>query len=383
MTMSSDTAVVSTAASSIRVLLVDDSAVIRGFLRRFIEEDPDLRVVGSVSDGQRALDMLRKTEVDVVVLDIEMPVMDGLTALPHIFAIDPSLQVIIASTLTKENAVLTMKCLKAGAAECLAKPTARELSASEDFRKSLVEKVRTLGLVTRRKRGKPAAIPATPGAPAAPAVAAPVRPEKKFTLRPQGVKIAPAVIAIGSSTGGPQALMHLFTEIKAPLKQPVFITQHMPPTFTTILAEHISRQSGLTCREAVHGEIVQGGVIYLAPGNWHLTVEEEGGVRKVSLNQAPPENFCRPAVDPMLRSLVKVYGRKVLAVVLTGMGSDGMKGCQEVVDAGGVVLAQDETTCVVWGMPGAVATAGLCTQVLPLGLMAGEIRDYADRVVSA
>ncbi len=365
----------------IRVMVVDDSAVIRGFLTRFIESDPDIKVVASSSNGQLALSAMTSGKFDVIVLDIEMPVMDGITALPLLLKADPNAQVIIASTLSKANAAITLKAFELGAAECLAKPTSQELAGSNDFRNSLVQKVRSLGLLARRKRGitekphAPAQKPATP----APAVAA---VPKKFTLRPELIKTAPDVIAIGSSTGGPQALLQFFSDLKGPLKQPVFVTQHMPPTFTTILAEHISKQSGLNCREAVDGEAVAGGNIYLAPGNFHMTVKEQGGRKVISLNQDAQENFCRPAVDPMLRSLINAYGKKILAVIFTGMGADGMKACQQLVEAGGTVLAQDEATSVVWGMPGAVAMAGVCTRVLPLGDLARAVREYADRAAS-
>ncbi|MFH1158175.1 MAG: chemotaxis response regulator protein-glutamate methylesterase [Pseudomonadota bacterium] len=365
--------------SLIRVMLVDDSAVIRGFLTRFIESAPEIRVVASVQNGQMALNSMERASFDVVVLDIEMPVMDGLTALPLILKADPSVQVIIASTLTKENAVITLKAIQAGAAECLAKPTSQELSGSTVFRDSLVEKIRTLGLLARSRR-RASAKPPAPGKAAVAVAAAPVKappPPRKIDLRSEIVKMIPDVIAVGSSTGGPQALMQFFSELKGGVKQPVFVTQHMPPMFTTILAEHIARQSGLKCVEAAEGDVVQGGHVYLAPGNFHMTVKEEGGRKVISLNQEAPESFCRPAVDPMLRSLAGVYGRKILAVIFTGMGADGLKGCQQIADAGGVVLAQDETTSVVWGMPGAVAMAGVCTQVLPLGLMAKAVREYA------
>jgi two-component system chemotaxis response regulator CheB len=361
------------AANPIRVMLVDDSAVIRGFLTRFIESDPELRVVSSVSNGQLALNNMERTSFDVIVLDVEMPVMDGMTALPLILKADPNVQVIIASTLTKENASITLKAMQIGAAECLAKPTSQELSGSMVFRDSLVEIVKTLGILSRKKRGMPVK------APLSGVVIKPVAVAKKFSLRSEIIKMVPDVIAVGSSTGGPQALLQFFTELGKDVTQPIFITQHMPPTFTAILAEHITKQSGLKCKEAVDGDVVRSGNIYLAPGNFHMVVKDESGRRVISLNQDAPESFCRPAVDPMLRSLVKVYGKKVLAVILTGMGADGLKGCQNVVDAGGTILAQDEATSVVWGMPGAVAMAGICTQVLPLGLMAKAVREYADR----
>jgi two-component system chemotaxis response regulator CheB len=365
-------------SSQIRVMVVDDSAVIRGFLTRFIESNPEIKVTTSAANGQIAVNNMAPGKFDVVVLDIEMPVMDGMTALPLILKADPAVQVIIASTLTKANAAITLRALGMGAAECLAKPTSHELAGSNDFRDSLIEKVRNLGLVARKKRGiteRPQAVAATAAKASAPAAPA----AKKFALRPEIARITPDIIAIGSSTGGPQALMQFFTDLKTPVKQPVFITQHMPPTFTTILAEHIAKQSGLKCHEATEGEVVEGGKIYLAPGNYHMTVKDQGGKKIISLNQGPQENFCRPAVDPMMRSLIEAYGRKVLAVIFTGMGADGLKGCQQLVDAGGTVLAQDEATSIVWGMPGAVATAGICTKVLPLSGMAKAVREYADR----
>ena len=371
----------------IRVMVVDDSAAIRGFLTRFIESDKDIKVVTSASNGQMAVDNVQPGKYDVVVLDIEMPVMDGMTALPLILKADPAVQVIIASTLTIANAAITLKAMEMGAADCLAKPTSRELAGSTAFQDELTQKVKALGNVARKKRGRTAtAVTATAAAaksaPSATIAAAPASAAtgaKKFGLRPEIIKYPPDIIAIGSSTGGPQALLQFFTDLKVKVRQPIFVTQHMPATFTTILAEHISKQSGLLCHEAKEGDIVEGGRIYLAPGNFHMTVKDQGGKKVISLNQDAQENFCRPAVDPMLRSLINVYGKKILAVIFTGMGSDGLKGCQQVVEAGGVVLAQDEATSVVWGMPGAVAMAGICTHVLPLGSMAKAVREYADR----
>ncbi len=362
----------------IQVMLVDDSAVIRGFLTRFIESDPGIKVTASVSNGQIAINNIKRTSFDVIVLDIEMPVMDGMTALPLLLKEDPCVQVVIASTLTKENAVITLKALHAGAAECLAKPTAKEMSESTIFRDSLVEKIKALGQLARRKRGKVLSTPTTKKTEDTISSDKVSLPAKKFSLRPEIIKIMPDVITIGSSTGGPQALLQFFVELKDNVKQPIFVTQHMPPTFTTILAEHISKHSGLKCAEATEGDIVQNGHIYLAPGNFHMTVKKSDGKKVISLNQNAPENFCRPAVDPMLKSIVDTYGKKILTIIFTGMGSDGLEGCKQVVNAGGVVLAQDETTSVVWGMPGAVAREGICTQVLPLGLMAKAVREYAD-----
>lgn len=363
-------------ASTIRVMVVDDSAVIRGFLSRYIDAAGDLKVVASAPNGQLALGTLDRQPIDVVVLDIEMPVMDGITALPLILQRDPHIAVIMASTLTKENAAISLKCLQMGATECLAKPTSSEMSGSTAFQDALVEKVRALGRAVHKRRGhavKPVSAPAPSATPAAVPVAPTV---KKIQLRPMPIAWrAPEAIAIGSSTGGPQALTQFFSELKGPVKQPIFVTQHMPPMFTSILADNIARHSGMTCREAVHGEKVELSTVYVAPGNYHMTVQKTATGVTIALNQEPPENFCRPSVDPMLRSMVDVYGGRILSVIFTGMGADGQKGCQKLVEAGGVVYAQDEATSVVWGMPGAVVMAGLCTQVLPLGLMAGAVRE--------
>ncbi|WP_368744949.1 chemotaxis protein CheB, partial [Desertibaculum subflavum] len=195
-------------------------------------------------------------------------------------------------------------------------------------------------------------------------LAAPPKPAR-IVLRAAS-RMPPRALAIGSSTGGPQALFQLFQLLKGQIRQPIFITQHMPATFTTILAEHLTRIGGVPCREAKDGEPVRDGQVYLAPGDWHMTVAVEGGAKVVRLNQNPPESFCRPAVDPMLRSLSEAYGGQLLAVMLTGMGQDGLKGSKALIEAGGTLIAQDEATSVVWGMPGAVATAGLCAAVLPL-----------------
>jgi two-component system chemotaxis response regulator CheB len=204
-----------------------------------------------------------------------------------------------------------------------------------------------------------------------------------FTLRASPpVLPMPEIVAIGSSTGGPQALMKVLGDLKGGLGQPILITQHMPATFTTILAEHISRASGIKCAEAVDGEPIVGGRIYLAPGDYHMLVEGASPKRTIRLNQGPPENFCRPAVDPMMRSIVRSYGARVLAVILTGMGADGRAGCEDVVKAGGTVVAQDEATSVVWGMPGAVATAGLCTAVMPVGEIGSYLRRIAARTAA-
>lgn len=363
----------------VRVMIVDDSAVIRGVLSRFVESDPGIKVAMMAGNGKLAVSHMAHGPFDVIILDIEMPEMDGLTALPLILKADPHVQVIIASTLSTANAAITLKAFSMGAAECLAKPSSHELSGATAFRDGLIAKVKTLGQIAQAKRkglhpqAKAGTDPKTTAMPAPGA--------KRFTLRKDLLPSIPEVIAIGSSTGGPQTLVRFFIDLKPGLKQPIFITQHMPPTFTTALAQQIAKQSGLKCHEAAEGDIVEGGHIYLAPGDFHMTVKDNGRQKIIALNKDPQENFCRPAVDPMLRSIVGLYGKKTLAVIFTGMGSDGLKGCQQVVEAGGTVIAQDEATSVVWGMPDAVAMAGICTEVLALEHMAATVRQYAGGVI--
>ena len=386
----------SPAGEPIRVMVVDDSAVVRGLVTRMLEEDPHLSVVASVGNGQMALNALERHDVEVAILDIEMPVMDGLTALPLLLKVDPHLQVIMASTLTLKNADISLKALERGAADYIPKPTtSREISGGIDFKTHLVEKVRALAAVRRRF---PRRLAKSDGPtllrPAAPPPAAPVASVAEPAPRPgiyhrqtqplvfrSPAHETPDVIAIGSSTGGPQALFSVFSAMKAgSVRQPILITQHMPPTFTTILAEHISRVSGWKAAEGVDGEPVVSGRVYIAPGDFHMVVEAKGTEKIIRLNKNPPENFCRPSVDPMLRSMAQVWGRRVLVVILTGMGQDGLRGGQAVVEAGGTVIAQDEATSVVWGMPGAVATAGICSAVLPLSEIPQHVMRMATRL---
>ncbi len=351
-------------SDEVRVMLVDDSAVIRGLIARMIEGEPGLRIAASVGNGQMAVDRLKAHPVDVIILDIEMPVMDGLTAIPKLLEIKPDVKIIMASTLTEKNAEISLRALQAGATDYVPKPTAtREISGSDIFKQELLEKIRQLGLVSRRAASTPDAATASPVP-----KARMVKPlyDQQVQLRPGGGTARPRILAVGSSTGGPQALFQLFKDIRPDINMPVMVTQHMPATFTAILAEHIAKSTGWPCMEAADGVPLEAGHIYIAPGNFHMTVERSGAGMVIRTNQDPPENFCRPSVDPMLRSIAAEFGGAVLTVILTGMGHDGRDGAKVVAEAGGTVLAQDEATSVVWGMPGAVATAGLCEAVLPL-----------------
>jgi two-component system, chemotaxis family, protein-glutamate methylesterase/glutaminase len=341
------------ATPAARVMVCDDSAVIRGAIARILEADPAVQVVARAANGQMAVEELKRTPVDVVVLDIEMPVMDGMTALPLLLRADPQLKVIMASTLTTRGADIALRALRLGAADYVPKPSA--VHGDEAFRRELVEKVK--GLARLRHP-----------------VALPTREAAGLRLRP-APGMQPRLLAVGSSTGGPQALFMLVQGLGKTLNVPVVLTQHMPATFTPILADHIGKLGGLPCTEAKDGEALQAGRIYLAPGDRHLLVNGARGNLTAHLTSDPPENFCRPSVDPMLRSAAVACDGRVLVAMLTGMGQDGLAGTRRVVDAGGSAIAQDEATSVVWGMPGAVAQAGLCHAVLPLPRIAPKLRE--------
>jgi two-component system, chemotaxis family, protein-glutamate methylesterase/glutaminase len=340
-------------SAAARVMVCDDSVAIRGAIARMLEADPDVRVVARVANGQLAIDELKRTPVDVLVLDIEMPVMDGMTALPLLLRAEPGLKVIMASTLTTRGADIALRALRLGAADYIPKPSA--VNGDDTFRRELLEKVKGLARLRRR-------------------VALPARETVRLHLRPSAM-IPPRLLAVGSSTGGPQALFTLVQGLGKTLNVPVVLTQHMPATFTPILAEHIAKLGGMPCAEAKDGESLQTGRIYLAPGNHHLLVNGTRGTLTARLSSDPPENFCRPSVDPMLRSAAAACDGRVLVAMLTGMGQDGLAGTRCVIDTGGSAVAQDEATSVVWGMPGAVAQAGLCHAVLPLPRIAAKLLD--------
>jgi two-component system chemotaxis response regulator CheB len=371
------------AAQPYRLMVVDDSAVIRGLLTRCLEADPEVTVLASASNGEIALNALGRHDIEIVILDIEMPVMDGLTALPKLLAAKPGIKVIIASMLTRRGADISMRALAAGAADYLTKPGASALTSADEFKRDLLIKVKALAQARRRAAGLPAPKLAATTLARDAIIVPPPEPQRRgvIVLR-QASREVPQAIAIGSSTGGPQALFRMLGALKGVLRQPVFLTQHMPATFTTILAEHVARASGYPSAEGVDGEPVRGGHIYVAPGEFHMVVEVKDRDEKViRLTKAPPENFCRPSVDPMLRSLAAVYGSRVLTLILTGMGHDGLEGGRAVIAAGGTLIAQDEATSIVWGMPGAVATAGLCSAVLPLDEIAPFIAKLAAKAV--
>ncbi len=339
-------------------MLCDDSSVIRSILGRVLASDAEIEVVARAVNGRDALDQVRAKPglADVLILDIEMPEMDGLTALPLLLKAAPGMRIIMASTLTTRGAATTLEAMRLGAVDFVPKPSAAALSGDYDFQRELQGKVRSLG------RRSP------PGSSAA---------SRPIALRPQSAS-RPVLLAIGSSTGGPQALVLLLRALTTQLGPsglgvPAVLTQHMPASFTPLLAEQLTRLGGVPCAEAVDGAPLQPGRVHLAPGGRHLLVERRGDDLVARLDDGPAENFCRPSVDPMLRSATTACGGRVVMLMLTGMGHDGLNGTKALVAAGGIALAQDEASSVVWGMPGAIARAGLCNAVLPVQAMAERV----------
>lgn len=364
-------------AGPIRVLVCDDSFTIRSVIARILRSDPDIEVAGLAADGEKAAEALRRGGIDVVVLDVEMPVMDGLTALPVLLKIDPTVRIIMASALTTTGGAIAMQALQAGAADYVPKPAARQ---ADEFAREILAKVkgqarlRRLGSAARTARPL-AGIEGAPHPHAAPSTAQPMNTQPMTTgiaLRSAPAR-APLLLAVGSSTGGPQALFSFFRALVSPLPVPIIVTQHMPPLFMRSLAEHINRLGTRSCQEAGDNDILLPNRILIARGDRHLTIQATDHGLRARLTDDPPENSCRPAVDPMLRSASSACGGRVLVVILTGMGQDGLRGAQVVLEAGGCILAQDEASSVVWGMPGAVARAGLCHAVLPIDKLAGKV----------
>lgn len=335
----------------IRVLVVDDAAVMRRLLSDIIAEDPELEVVGTAPNGRIALDKLTQVQPDVLTLDIEMPVMDGLETLREMRERRIRVPTVMFSTLTAQGAAATLDALALGASDYVTKPsnTGSFAESRARVRDELLPRLRSLG----RRR-----VPS----------AASLRPAVR---RPGGSRCE--VVAIGSSTGGPNALTELISALPDQLTTPILITQHMPPVFTGLLARRLDALGARHVVEAEHGVTVLPSHVYLAPGDHHLTVRQRADGVVLELDQRPPENSCRPAVDPMFRSVASVYGDRSLGIVLTGMGHDGLAGARWLAEAGAPVYVQDPASSVVWGMPGAVAEAGLAQDQLPVEGLAAVI----------
>ena len=343
-----------------RVLVVDDSVVIRRLITQALQAEVDIEVVGTASNGKLALAKLDQLRPDIITLDIEMPEMDGLATLPLLRASHPRLPVIMFSTLTERGAAATLEALALGATDYVTKPsnTGSLDIALAKIRDDLVPKIRALvpalhAPTATRRPAAPTAVPARSHAGVTPRVTA---------------------LVIGVSTGGPSALAELIPHLPADLGVPVLVCQHMPPVFTRLLAERLDGKSALHVQEAADGDKVVAGGVWIAPGGLHMIVRHSAaGTNVIATTSDEPENSCRPAVDPLLRSAVATYGSGVLAVILTGMGQDGLRGCEAVAAAGGRILVQDEASSVVWGMPGYVAKAGLADRAIPLDDLAVEI----------
>lgn len=342
------------------MLIVDDSAVVRGILGRIVDGAPDMRVVTTACNGRDAIDALRLHPADVVLLDIEMPVMDGLTALPRLLAQSPGVRILVASSITRQGATITMRALSLGAVDYVHKPSTRTglVAGLEEVGLEIVQKIRA---IAHRDPAELQGIAA-----AARQHAAPPTPSAEFE---------PQVLALAASTGGPNALSSVISALPGDFPLPILVTQHMPPIFTTMFAQRLAREGRLPCAEAVDGEALEPGRVYVAPGDHHLTIRQAGVTRTptVQITRDPPEHHCRPAADPMFRSAARAFGAGVLGVVLTGMGEDGRRGCEAIVQAGGRVIVQDEATSVVWGMPGSIVAAGVPCTVLPLGAIATHV----------
>jgi two-component system, chemotaxis family, protein-glutamate methylesterase/glutaminase len=351
----------------IAVMVVDDSAIVRGLITRTLKSDSRIDVVASCSNGEMAVTQAARRSLDIIILDIEMPVMDGLTALPKLQQANPNARIIMASTLTQRNAAISLRAMALGAADYVAKPTTDRLNASEEFHRDLIRKVIALGQ-TKRPRQSADASSCPPAIP-------------HIAVR-GGMVRQPRIIAIGSSTGGPQALLALLGALPPAVACPIVIAQHMPATFTTVLAQHIERASRRPTSEAADGMDIRPGHIYLAPGDYHFEIARSGTSHIARLSQTPPQNFCRPSVDPLFHSVAQFFGAESCAVMLTGMGSDGCGGAKAIAAAGAPVIAQDEATSVVWGMPGAVAHAGICSAILPLPRIAGHLASLFERAAA-
>lgn len=354
----------------LRVAVVDDSAVVRSLLSKWIGAEPDLELVAAFASGVEALDQVERLAPDVMILDITMPDLDGISALPLLLERKPDLVVIMASTLTHRNAEISLRALEQGAADYLPKPGGPDSPPVDVFHRELIEKIRSLGsafhvqTIASAPPLSPESLRARLHAKAAPGV---------FTTR-AFTPMVPRVLVVGASTGGPQTLIALTANL-GPLidTSPVLVTQHMPPTFTTVFADYLARASGRPAREGVDGEPVLAGRIYVAPGARHMKVRRDNGRAVIAIDNGPPVNFCKPAVDPLFKSAAETWGGATLGLVLTGMGSDGLEGASEIVRVGGNIVSQDEATSVVWGMPGGVAHAGLSAAVLPLDAIAPRL----------
>lgn len=373
----------------VRVLIVDDSAIMRKIIASALQKEPSIEIAGFAANGLQAIEAIQTCNPDVMTLDIEMPEMDGLTALREIRKVNKYLPIIMFSSLTHKGAQAAVMALTAGASDYVGKPANTTGGIDNAFRvleAELIPKIIGLAKRVKSRRDREAqAVSApklsTPIATRVLSTAKSVASNKaasslasKISKATSGVLAKPAeAVCIGVSTGGPEALMQVFAAFNTPISVPIFIVQHMPADFTALLAARLSATGVMTVKEAEEGEIAEPGIAYIAPGGFHMALTRPGTKTIIHLNTEPPENSCRPAVDVLFRTAAEVYGNSLLAIILTGMGYDGLKGTQVIKEKGGQVIAQDEATSVIWGMPGAVVQAGLADSVLPIDKITDEI----------
>jgi two-component system chemotaxis response regulator CheB len=342
-----------------RVLIVDDSVVVRGLMSRWIGEDPAFELLPTSSDGKAAIAAAQTHRPDIILLDLDMPVMDGMQALPELAAMLPDAAILIASSLTRRNASLSLRCLSMGAVDVLAKPESnRDLTLSTSFRTELISRLH--GLTQVRPRAARTRLAAQAPGGTAPASGL---TRDLATIFPHG----PRTLLIGASTGGPRAITRVLSDMRQALPGiATLIVQHMPPVFTTSFAEQIGSLMGVPAIEAEDGMRIERGCIYIAPGGRHMGIRRDLGHPAIRIDDGDPISFCKPAVDVMFRDAASILGRAALGVVLTGMGRDGCDGARALHAAGCGVIVQDEATSVVWGMPGAIAKAGIADAIMPL-----------------
>ncbi len=349
--------------AKIRVLIVDDAVVIRRLLSDVLGSDPDIEVVGMAANGRIALSKIQQLKPDLVTLDVEMPEMDGLAALVEIRKRDPRLPVIMFSSLTQRGASVTLDAIAAGANDYVTKPSnvGGVGTATDSVREMLIPKIKAF--CPRVKAASPGARVLPPANPQT--IPKPIeRPTQRQRVD---------IVAIAVSTGGPNALSQLIPALPADFPVAVTVVQHMPPIFTNTLAQRLSALAKLPVHEGAAGDIVQRGGVWIAPGGYHMYLTRRIAAVQIQTDQSPPENSCRPSADVLFQSVSELYGPRALAVVLTGMGDDGLRGCRAIRQAGGQIIVQDQATSVVWGMPGSVAMAGLADEILPLEELAPEI----------
>jgi len=348
----------------IRILIVDDSVVVRRMVSDALAADAQLEIAGTAANGKIALAKIPQVNPDIVVLDVEMPELDGISTLVEIRKSLPKLPVIMYSTMTQRGAEATLEALSKGATDYVTKPSnvGSASQALECIRTQLIPKIKAICCRTLEDGLSPLWVTA----PAAPK-SLPFRVSS--TRRDERIDI----VALGVSTGGPNALAGLIPGLPRDFPVPLVIVQHMPPLFTRLLAERLAAKSQIRVEEGSMGTILRPGCAWVAPGDYHMVVEGDQNQARLRTYRGPQENSCRPAVDVLFRSVAHVYKSHVLAVVLTGMGQDGLRGCEHIREVGGQIFAQDQASSVVWGMPGYVANAGLADRVLPLDRMGMEI----------